>query len=156
MYVARRNRPLADDDVPAAGDGRSRRGLLIAPNVVMLGLTSLVTDISSEMVAAVLPLYLTVHLGFTALQFGATDGLLQLATAITALVGALAADRWRRYREVAGVGYAASAASRLGVLAASGWLPLLGWLSADRVGKGMRTGPRDALDIAVRPARTPR
>jgi hypothetical protein len=48
----------------------------VAPNVARLGVTSLVTDTLSEMVAAVLPAYLTVHLGFTALQFGATDGLL--------------------------------------------------------------------------------
>ncbi|MBV8982228.1 MAG: MFS transporter [Acidimicrobiia bacterium] len=121
------------------------RRLLVEPNVALLGTTSFITDVSSEMVASVLPLYLTVRLGFTALQFGATDGVLGLTTALTALVGALLADRWRRYREVAGAGYALSAASRLGLLSVSGWLPTLGWLGADRLGKGVRTGPRDAL-----------
>ncbi|WP_396230044.1 MFS transporter, partial [Frankia sp. CpI1-P] len=114
-------------------------------NVLFLGLTSLVTDLSAEMVASVLPLYLTVRLGFTALQFGAADGLLQVVAAVTALAGALLADRWRRYREAAGAGYALSAASRLGLLGAHGWLPVLAWLGADRLGKGIRTGPRDAL-----------
>src|SRR5262249_53861107 len=118
---------------------------LVAPNVAWLGVTSMITDVSSEMVASVLPLYLTARLGFTALQFGAADGLLQVATACMALVGALVADRWRRYRELAGSGYALSAASRLGLLSATGWFPTLGWLGADRIGKGVRTGPRDAL-----------
>ncbi|WP_054571217.1 MFS transporter [Frankia sp. R43] len=125
---------------------RSATALLIAaPNVLFLGLTSLITDIASEMVASVLPLYLTMRLGFSALRFGATDGLLQIVAAATALVGALFADRWRRYRETAGGGYALSAASRLGLLAAPGWLPVLTLLGADRVGKGIRTGPRDAI-----------
>lgn len=117
----------------------------MSANVLFLGLTSLVTDVSAEMVASVLPLYLTARLGFSALQFGAADGLLQVVAAVIALLGALLADRWRRYREAAGAGYALSAASRLGLLGAHGWLPVLAWLGADRLGKGIRTGPRDAL-----------
>ncbi|WP_261564641.1 MFS transporter [Frankia gtarii] len=117
----------------------------VSSNVLFLGLTSLVTDLSAEMVASVLPLYLTVRLGFSVLQFGAADGLLQVVAAVAALSGALLADRWRRYREAAGAGYALSAASRLGLLGAHGWLPVLAWLGADRLGKGIRTGPRDAL-----------
>ena len=147
MYLARRSPPPAEEDLPAPGGDQPTtwRRLIVAPNVALLGLTSLITDISSEMVASIVPLYLTARLGFTALQFGATDGLLGVATALTALVGALLADRWRRYREIAGVGYGASAASRLGLLTAVGWFPVLGWLAADKVGKGLRTGPRDAL-----------
>lgn len=146
MYLARR--PLLPDDevaVTAGAGGSGWRRLIVAPNVVLLGMTSLVTDVSSEMVASILPLYLTARLGFTALQFGLTDGLMQVAVAVTALVGALLTDRWRRYREVAGIGYGLSAASRLGLVGVTGWLPTLGWLGADRVGKGIRTAPRDAL-----------
>ena len=145
MYLARRNPPPTDPAAPPVVVPRGWRRFLVDPNVASLGLTSLVTDVSSEMVASVLPLYLTVRLGFTALQFGATDGLLGVATAVTALVGALLADRWRRYREVAAGGYGFSAASRIGLVASTGWLPTLGWLGADRLGKGIRTGPRDAL-----------
>src|SRR5437899_2207180 len=131
MYVARRGRvPVADDSATAASR-RSWRGLVVEPNVALLGATSLVTDVSSEMVAAVLPLYLTARLGFTALQFGAADGLLGICTALTALFGGVIADRSRRYREVAGVGYATSAVTRLGLLTTRSWLPTLGWLSAD-------------------------
>ncbi|HMC80705.1 MAG TPA: MFS transporter, partial [Acidimicrobiia bacterium] len=150
MYFSRRSTPVLDRQAgPSAPDGLTGSGrwrrLLVAPNVALLGMTSLVTDVSSEMVSSVLPLYLTVRLGFSALQFGATDGLMGLATALTGLMGALLADRWRRYREVAGTGYGLSATSRLGLRSARGWFPILGWLTADRFGKGIRTGPRDAL-----------
>ncbi len=94
MYVARRN-PLPDAVDDFAVSRRSWRGLIVERNVALLGMTSLVTDISSEMVAVVLPLYLTGRLGFTALQFGAADGFLGVATALTALAGALAAHRAR-------------------------------------------------------------
>ncbi|WP_283098984.1 MFS transporter [Frankia sp. AgB32] len=141
MYVAGRR--------PAQPGGRPTRSLSglarAAPNVALLGLTSLITDMASEMVASVLPLYLTARLGLGALGFGAADGALQILAAVTALAGAVLADRWRRYREAAGAGYALSAVSRFGLLAAGGWLPVLGWLGADRVGKGLRTAPRDAL-----------
>ncbi len=89
MYLARRPRPSLADPEPAASAESGWRRLIVAPNVALLGATSMITDVSSEMVASVLPLYLTARLGFTALQFGATDGLLQVAMAVTALIGAL-------------------------------------------------------------------
>jgi MFS family permease len=56
------------------------------------------------------------------------------------------ADRWRRHKEVAGAGYALSAGCKLGLLATTGrWLPTTAILYADRLGKGLRTAPRDAL-----------
>jgi len=59
---------------PATRQG-SRPTAGVARTVVLLGITSLFTDVSSEMVAAVLPLYLVLQLGFTPLQFGIVDGL---------------------------------------------------------------------------------
>ncbi|MEU4195308.1 MFS transporter [Kribbella sp. NPDC026611] len=115
-------------------------------NVVALGLVSLVTDISAEMVTAILPLYLVVGLGLNPLQFGLLDGLYAGATAVLRLVGGHAADRWRRLKAVAGIGYALSAISKLGFLAAGSSVPLIGAvLAIDRAGKGIRTAPRDAL-----------
>ena len=57
-----------------AGTGVRRGHGLVSRTVIMLGLTSLFTDISSEMVATILPLYLVFTLGFTPLQFGVVDG----------------------------------------------------------------------------------
>lgn len=145
MYITlrRRPRPAAgiDDDEPGVAQGRAAGG-----NVVALGLTSMFTDISAEMVTAVLPLFLTFQLRLTTAQFGLIDGLAQAVTAMTLIAGALVADRSRRYKEVAGTGYAVSAGCKLGLWAAgSAWLPTTGVLFLDRTAKGLRTPPRDSL-----------
>ncbi|WMX47615.1 MFS transporter [Streptomyces roseicoloratus] len=139
MYLATTGRR----DVSPAPIGARRR---VSATVLALGTVSLVTDVSSEMVTAVLPLYLVLGLGLTPLQFGFLDGLFTGATALVRLVGGHAADRGGRHKRVAGLGYALSACSRLGLLlagGATGWIATA--LAADRLGKGIRTAPRDAL-----------
>jgi MFS family permease len=71
------------------------------------------------------------------------------------LGAALTADRWRRQKEVAATGYALSAASRIGLLAVGGALNgIAGFVLVDRIGKGIRTAPRDALiSLSVPPER---
>lgn len=124
----------------------SSRKTGIGRNVFFLGLTSLFTDISSEMVASILPIYLVFALRFTPLEFGVIDGLYQGVTALLRIVGGIAADAWRRYKEIAAIGYAASAVCKLGLIAAGGaWGALAVVLLVDRTGKGIRTAPRDAL-----------
>ena len=114
--------------------------------VVLLGLTSLLTDISSEMVAAVLPLYLVYAAGLSPLALGVVDGLYRGAAAIAALASGFAADRRRRHKEVASLGYGLSAICKLGLVAAGGAVGAIGAIvMLDRVGKGIRTAPRDAL-----------
>ncbi len=118
----------------------------VSPVVLYLGLTSLFTDVSSEMVSTVLPVYLVLYLQFSPLQFGILDGLYQGVSALVRMAGGLAADRWGRHKEVAAGGYALSAICKLGLLAAGGaWTALAGVVVADRIGKGIRTAPRDAL-----------
>ncbi|MGQ0744795.1 MAG: MFS transporter [Acidimicrobiales bacterium] len=118
----------------------------MAGNVVFLGLTSLFTDVSSEMVNAILPLYLTFQLRWTPLQFGLFDGVYQAMAALLRSVGAAIADRRRRYKEVAAAGYTLSAVCKLGLLVTgSNWMASTAVLFADRTGKGIRTAPRDAL-----------
>ena len=124
---------------------RRVRGRRVARNVVLLGVVSFFTDISSEMVATILPLYLVYTLGFTPLQFGVVDGLQQGAAALVRVAGGFAADRTRRHKEVAWVGYAISAFSRLGLLVAQSVSALGALVFLDRTGKGIRTAPRDAL-----------
>jgi MFS family permease len=124
----------------------SRRGARVSRNVVLLGLTSLLTDVSAEMVATVLPIYAMVALGASPLAFGLIDGLYQGAAALVRVASGIVADRWSRYKEVAVAGYGLSALCRVALLTVGG---TLGGLSAaivtDRVGKGIRTAPRDAL-----------
>jgi MFS family permease len=136
---------LVNRDAAAAGRDRSAWHR-VSRNVWSLGLTSLLTDVSSEMVTSVLPLYLVVHLGLTPLTFGIVDGLYQGLAAILRVAGGVVADRWRRHKEVAALGYGLSAMSRLGLLAAgSSWPALASVVALDRAAKGIRTAPRDAL-----------
>jgi MFS family permease len=125
---------------------RRGRTALVSRNVVLLGLTSLFTDISSEMVTTILPLYLLYGLGLSPLAFGVVDGLQQGSSALVRVASGFVADRLRRYKEIAAIGYGLSAVSKLGMLAAGSSLGAIGAvIFVDRTGKGIRTGPRDAL-----------
>jgi MFS family permease len=115
-------------------------------NVVLLGLVSMLTDISAEMVATVLPLYLVFSLGVTPLVLGAVDGLYRGAAALVQVGSGLVSDRWQRHKEVAAIGYGLSAVCKVGLVAVGASIGAIGSLiTVDRVGKGLRTAPRDAL-----------
>jgi MFS family permease len=119
----------------------------VSPVVWKLGWTSFLTDISSEMVNSVLPVYLVLHLHLSPLQYGTIDGVYNgLAVILVSLAAGLTADRLKRHKEVALAGYGFSAICKLLLLAAGG---VWGWLivitGLDRIGKGIRTAPRDAM-----------
>ncbi|WCB93846.1 hypothetical protein DSM104299_02566 [Baekduia alba] len=133
---------------------RARRGFaaakktgrpFVARTVLLLGLTSLVTDISSEMVSAILPLYFVHQLGMNPMQFGVLNGIYQGGSAFARLIFGFIADRMSRYREIAGVGYGLSCICKLGLLVTTAFGPLTAILLLDRTGKGIRTSPRDAM-----------
>ena len=125
----------------------------VSGTVWALGFTSLFTDVSSEMVATVLPVYLVLYLGLTPFQFGIVDGLYHGVTALLRLASGVAVDRTGRSKEIALAGYGASAASRLGMLAAGASWPLIaGVVAFDRAAKGARAVPRDVLiSLSSRP-----
>jgi len=127
--------------------GASLRGSrLVAANVVALGLVSCVTDISAELVTAILPAYLVLGLHLSLSQYGIVDGIYAGATALTRLAGGYVADRFRQRKLIAGVGYGLSAIAKLGLLAAGAIPAAIGAvLVGDRIGKGLRTAPRDAM-----------
>ncbi|MFD9793960.1 MFS transporter [Streptomyces sp. NPDC059070] len=141
MYVAdSRSTPAA----PAARLTTGRRSA-VAPTVLALGAVSLITDVSSEMVTAVLPLYLVTGLGLSPLGFGLLDGVYNGFSALVRLVGGHLADRGGRHKAVAVFGYGLSAVCKP-LLLVAGSLPVIGAvLAADRTGKGLRTAPRDAM-----------
>jgi sugar phosphate permease len=120
--------------------------LRVSRTVLLLGIVSCFTDISSEMVASILPIYLLTHLQFSPIQFGVVDGLYQGVGAVARLASGMVADRWQQYKAVAAVGYGLSAICKLGLLVA-GTAPgaVATIISVDRTGKGLRTAPRDAL-----------
>lgn len=124
----------------------TRAGKVWSRNLVVLGATSFFTDISSEMVLAVAPLFLTTSLGFTILGFGLFEGAYQATSAVFRVWGGTVADRQQRHKATATKGYAISALTRIGLIISTvapfGAVP---FLLADRVGKGLRSAPRDAL-----------
>ncbi|MFI8912727.1 MFS transporter [Streptomyces sp. NPDC053513] len=153
MYLSHAR--AADRHTDQGGPGRRgpRRTVAALPSTVLaLGLVSLVTDASAEMVTAVLPMYLVYGLGVGLLQLGALDGLYTGATALLRLGGGYAADRLRRPKAVATAGYALSALTRLALPAVGLSFAGVSTVTAvDRVGKGIRTAPRDAMITAAAP-----
>ncbi|MFJ4669588.1 MFS transporter [Kitasatospora purpeofusca] len=155
-------REAADGPRPGDGprsDGRRTAVRAAVPGtVVALGVVSLVTDVSSEMVSAVLPLYLLTGLGLSPLGFGMLDGIQNGFSAVVRLLGGHLADRRGRdgaprHKAVAAVGYGLSALCKPLLLLVH-TVPLIGAVIAvDRTGKGLRTAPRDAMiSLATEPA----
>src|SRR5258706_11391430 len=91
----------------------------VSPTVWQLGFTSLLTDISAEMVNSLLPVYVVLHLHMSPLQYGTIDGIYNgIAVAILSLAGGFLADRTRRHKEVALFGYGISGVCKLLLLTA--------------------------------------
>ncbi|MFE2166505.1 MFS transporter, partial [Streptomyces sp. NPDC059447] len=150
MYLADRSAP-ADGAKTAPGTGPGRTPA-VASTVLALGAVSLITDISSEMVTAVLPLYLIAGLGLSPLGFGALDGVYNGVSALIQLTGGHLADRVRNHKLIAGLGYGLSALCKPLLLLAHSAGPIGVVLALERTGKGLRTAPRDALISLSTPA----
>jgi MFS family permease len=143
MYVTLRDRP--GEDASPSGQAVARR---FSSTVVLLGIVSLLTDVSSEMVASIMPLYLTAVIGLSPAAYGFWDGIYQGVSAVVRIAGGYAADRRQRPKLVAIIGYGVSALSRIAMLPVQGFLAITAITTADRLGKGVRTAPRDALIAA--------
>lgn len=140
MYISLRRHPPGLSDPAPAG-----RRAAVSGTVVLLGLTSMFTDASAEMVVAVLPLFATAHLALSPLAYGVVDGIYQGVTALVRVAGGFTSDRTRRPKAVAAAGYGLSAACKLALLTVGSGAALAAVVAADRAGKGIRTAPRDAL-----------
>ncbi|MGW1064559.1 MFS transporter [Streptomyces aureus] len=150
MYLADSRAGTPESAAPSAESAArpraGRRLAAVGPTVLALGTVSLITDVSSEMVTAVLPLYLVAGLGLSPLGFGLLDGIYNGFSALVRLAGGHLADRGGgRHKWVAGAGYALSALCKPLLLMARTLTPIGLVLAADRTGKGLRTAPRDAL-----------
>lgn len=143
MYLADRAAPAKEG--AAAEDAARGRAPAVSSVVLALGAVSLVTDVSSEMVTAVLPLYVVTGLGLSPLGFGTLDGVYNGVSALVQLTGGHLADRVRNHKLVAGLGYGLSALCKPLLLLVKSLGPLGVVLALERTGKGLRTSPRDAL-----------
>ena len=124
----------------------------IPAGIWALGFVSLLMDVSSELIHALLPVYLVTGLGATALTVGIIEGIAEATAAITKIFSGALSDMIGRRKELAVAGYGLAALTKpIFPLA-----PSIGWLVAarfiDRVGKGIRGAPRDALVADISPA----
>ncbi len=114
-------------------------------NVFFLGLVSFFTDISTEMVYPVIPLYLTGAFGATPALVGVIEGLAESLASLLKVFSGYVTDRFRHHKLVAFCGYATGIVYRFSLLLASSWVGVLAARVIDRVGKGIRTAPRDVM-----------
>lgn len=132
-----------------AADGSAAGGFVVPSIVYGIGISSMLADISAEMVVSILPMYLFGVLQLSPLMVGFLDGIYQGGAALARIATAMLADGRLGARRVALWGYGLSAASRLllasTALLATGFLGAMSAMVTDRVGKGIRTSPRDAL-----------
>ncbi|MFI7607405.1 MFS transporter [Micromonospora sp. NPDC049366] len=146
MYISVRDRPAGGRREPTG-----TRAPRVAGTVLLLGVVSLLTDVSSEMVSSVLPLYLTAVVGLSPIAYGFVDGIYQGVSALVRIAGGYAGDRGGRPKLIAVAGYGISALSRIALLPAAGYAAITAVITADRLGKGLRTAPRDALIAEASP-----
>ncbi|WP_224244115.1 MFS transporter [Hyalangium gracile] len=120
--------------------------------VVVLGLVSLLTDVSSEMIFPLLPAFLAARLPAVPLLLGTMEGLADLVSALLKYQSGVWADRAQRLKPLVLLGYGVSSLARpMMAFVTAVWQPLL-IRSLDRVGKGVRTSPRDAIIAHTVPA----
>lgn len=132
--------PPIDPPRPADGAGPATNR-----NVVALGVTSLLTDVSSEMIIPVLPAFVTGTLRGSVASLGLIEGVAECtATALRVVTGWLS-DRVGRRKPFILFGYGLSTAAKGGLALAGSWSAVLALRFSDRVGKGLRSPARDAL-----------
>ncbi len=117
----------------------------ISGNVLILGLVSFFTDVSSEMIYPLLPLFLTTVLGAGPAFLGLIEGVAESTAAFLKLASGIISDRVRSRKGLVLAGYTLSSLARPLIAAATSPAAVLAIRFADRVGKGIRTSPRDAL-----------
>jgi len=126
--------------------GLSPNGLRSLPrNVWVLTVTSFLTDVSSEMVVNLLPLLLVSVLGARTGVVGLIEGIAETTASLVKLGSGWLSDRLGRRKPLVVLGYGLSTAAKPVLLLATSWGMVLGVRLVDRLGKGLRTAPRDAM-----------
>ncbi len=114
-------------------------------NVWVLSLTSLLRDVASEMLVHLVPLFMANVLGTRTVVIGLVEGLAETTASLVKVASGWLSDRLRRRKALTVAGYGLAAAATPLLLVAGSWLAVLAYRVLDRLGKGIRTAPRDAL-----------
>jgi MFS family permease len=124
----------------------------VPTTVITLGLVSLLMDVSSELIHGLLPVFLTTVVGAGTVTIGLIEGTAEATAAITKVFSGALSDRIGKRKLLVGIGYGLAAITKpIFPLAATSW-QILGARLVDRIGKGIREAPRDALIADVTPA----
>lgn len=114
-------------------------------NVFLLGLVSFFADISAEMVYPIIPLYLTSVFGATPALVGVIEGVAESLASLLKVFSGYVSDRYQKKKPIAFLGYATGLVYKAALIAAGSWVGILGARVIDRMGKGIRTAPRDVM-----------
>ncbi|MGC9070745.1 MAG: MFS transporter [Elusimicrobiales bacterium] len=117
----------------------------LSKNVVVLGIVSGLTDISSEMLYPVIPIFLNSVLNAPMSIIGLVEGIAEATASILKIYGGYLSDKFKKRKSFVVLGYSLSSVSKPLMAVASSWYLVLFARFIDRVGKGIRTSPRDAL-----------
>jgi len=114
-------------------------------NIIILGITSFLTDVSSEMVYPLIPLFLVSSLGASPAILGLIEGVAESLASILKVSSGYFSDKIRRRKPITIFGYSSSVIGKVFLLIARSWHFVFFARVLDRFGKGVRTAPRDAL-----------
>lgn len=114
-------------------------------NIFFLGIVSFLTDVSSELIFTLLPLFLANVLQTGTVVIGLIEGIAQSTASLLQILSGWSSDKLGNRKYLSFIGYALSSLSKPFMLIASTWGPIMAIRFADRFGKGIRTSPRDAL-----------
>jgi MFS family permease len=114
-------------------------------NVIFIGLVSFFTDISTEMVYPLIPIYLTSTFGATPALVGVIEGIAESLASLLKVYSGYVSDRFQKKKALAFAGYSAGLVYKFVLLIAASWVGVLFARVLDRFGKGIRTAPRDVL-----------
>ena len=114
-------------------------------NIFFIGLISFFTDISTEMVYPLIPLYLVSAFGATPALVGLIEGIAESLAGLLKVFSGYLTDRFQKKKAIAFVGYATGVIYKFALIFAASWTGILGARVIDRFGKGIRTAPRDVL-----------
>lgn len=133
-------------DRPGSGRGPGKASRSSLPStVIALGVVSFLTDMSSEMIYPLLPVFLVSVLGAGAVSLGIIEGIAESTASVLKIVSGRLTDRSGRRKPFVLAGYGLSGLMRPLIGLAAAWPAVAGLRFADRIGKGLRTSPRDAL-----------
>jgi len=117
----------------------------VSSNILLLGVVSFFTDISTELIMSVLPTFLVISLGASPEIVGTIEGIAESTTSFLRLISGAIADRTRKRKRLTVIGYAISNIIKPIMGFATSWWDVLALRIGDRIGKGLRTAPRDAM-----------